>query len=68
MTNADERELREKLAQMRAEHRELDSRICALETTAPFEQLKISRMKKRKLQLKDQIATLEDQLFPDIIA
>jgi hypothetical protein len=36
--------------------------------TAPFNQLQIQRMKKRKLVLKDQIIKLESQLLPDIIA
>ena len=68
MDNSEEQELREKLAQLRAEHRELDSRISALEATSPFDQISISRLKKRKLQLKDMLANLEDRLFPDIIA
>ena len=68
MDPAEEQELREKLAQLRAEHRELDSRICALEETTPFDQFSISRLKKRKLQIKDLMASLEDRLFPDIIA
>ncbi|MEL6292440.1 MAG: DUF465 domain-containing protein [Pseudomonadota bacterium] len=68
MDEAEERELRERLAELRAEHRELDTRIAAIEATAPFDQLTISRMKKRKLQIKDLLATLEDRLFPDIIA
>jgi hypothetical protein len=33
-----------------------------------MDQLKISRLKKRKLQLKDEIARIEDRLLPDIIA
>lgn len=68
MDQADEQELRERLAQLRAEHRELDSRIVALEATSPFDQISIRRLKKRKLELKDLIASLEDHLFPDIIA
>jgi len=68
MDPAEEQDLRETLAQLRAEHRELDSRICALEATRPFDQFSISRLKKRKLQIKDQMYDLEDRLFPDIIA
>ncbi|MGF1650184.1 MAG: YdcH family protein [Hyphomicrobiaceae bacterium] len=68
MEHSDENELRERLAQLRAEHRELDSRIAAIEATTPFDQISITRLKKRKLQLKDIIASLEDRLFPDIIA
>ncbi len=68
MTDEEERELREKLSLLRAEHRELDSRISALEETAPFDQFSIMRMKKRKLLVKDQLTKLEALLFPDIIA
>ena len=48
MDQSDERELRERLAEMRAEHRELDSRIVALEETTPFDQISIRRLKKKK--------------------
>ena len=68
MDAVEEQELREKLLQLRVDHRELDSRITALEETAPSDQFTISRLKKRKLQLKDMINELEDRLFPDIIA
>jgi hypothetical protein len=68
MQRPDERELREQLARLRAEHRDLDTQI-AIEVAAPVgDQLQIKRLKKRKLALKDRIAAIEDQLFPDIIA
>jgi hypothetical protein len=68
MERPDERELREQLARLRAEHRDLDAQIGAEEASASCDQLQIKRLKKRKLALKDQIAALEDQLLPDIIA
>ena len=64
----DERIIREKLALLRAEHRELDDQIALTEGSITADQLLIRRLKKRKLALKDQITSLEDQLFPDIIA
>lgn len=64
----DERDLREELAKLRTEHRELDSEIARLEVLSTADQLTITRLKKRKLKLKDQIQMIEDQLFPDIIA
>jgi hypothetical protein len=68
MQRPDERELREELARLRAEHRELDVQIAA-ETASPFcDQLQIKRLKKRKLALKDRITAIEDRLLPDIIA
>jgi hypothetical protein len=53
---------------LRAEHRDLDNEIVALEAAGAADQLLIKRLKKRKLQLKDQITSVEDQLTPDIIA
>ena len=53
---------------LRSEHRDLDDVIQRITEQAPFDQLQMQRMKKRKLQLKDQIARLEDLLIPDIIA
>lgn len=68
MARQDDRELRDELARLRVEHRSLDQEIIELETMRPGDQLNISRLKRRKLKLKDQIAKIEDQLFPDIIA
>jgi hypothetical protein len=61
-------ELRAKLEELRTEHRDLDAAIQSMSLTAPFNQLQIQRMKKRKLVLKDQIIKIESQLLPDIIA
>lgn len=60
--------LRIELAVLRTEHRDLDDAIRALEGTGTADMLTIRRLKKRKLQLKDQIAVLEDRITPDIIA
>ena len=68
MNTSDDISLRHKLAQMRQEHRDLDEAIIALEAAAERDQLRLTRMKKRKLSLKDKITRLEDQLLPDIIA
>jgi len=68
MQRPDERELREQLARLRAEHRDLDEQIVAEEGSAHADQLQIKRLKKRKLVLKDRITAIEDQLLPDIIA
>ncbi|MBL4596952.1 MAG: DUF465 domain-containing protein [Robiginitomaculum sp.] len=56
------------LAALHEEHRDLDSAITALVETSIADQLKIARLKKRKLALKDQIAKLHTQTIPDIIA
>ncbi|VAV89150.1 hypothetical protein MNBD_ALPHA06-1403 [hydrothermal vent metagenome] len=57
-----------RLARMNEEHRDLDSAICALSETGAPDQLKLARLKKRKLALKDQITKLRNQVTPDIIA
>jgi hypothetical protein len=61
-------ELRAKLAQLVQEHRDLDAAITALTGSGTHDQIQLTRLKKRKLQLKDQIARVEDELLPDIIA
>jgi hypothetical protein len=60
--------LLEKLAQLREQHRDLDIAISNLEEAAAADQLRLRRLKKQKLALKDEIQGLEDQLIPDIIA
>ena len=59
---------RRRLEELRQEHRDLDDAIASLHLTAPFNQLQLQRLKKRKLGLKDQITKLESRLIPDIIA
>lgn len=69
MTDQDEeRQIREDLAALRREHREIDATIAGLVAAGAADPIRIQRMKKRKLVLKDRIAALEDRLFPDIIA
>ena len=68
MENEDERELREMLGRLKQEHRDLDSAIDALEDSGRADQLQVKRLKKKKLNLKDEIARIEDRLLPDIIA
>ena len=63
-----EREIRDRLMVLGLEHRELDNEIAALETAGAADQLYLTRLKRRKLKLKDQISSLEDLLRPDIIA
>jgi hypothetical protein len=53
---------------LRTEHRDLDAAIAALATTTTPDQIQLARLKKRKLRLRDEIAQVEDQLIPDIIA
>ncbi len=57
-----------KLGVLRREHRELDEAIAALTAQQLTSSLALQRLKKQKLLLKDEIARLEDEITPDIIA
>lgn len=61
-------EIARRIEQLRQEHRDLDTAIEAMGATPAADQLVLARIKKRKLRLRDEIAALEDQLIPDIIA
>ena len=56
------------LARLRQEHSDLDAAISVMSETGKIDPLRIQRLKKRKLALKDRIVALEDQLLPDVIA
>ena len=60
--------LRERLNKLKQQHRDFDAAITSLELSGTADQLQLRRLKKQKLLLKDQIAEVEDQMVPDIIA
>jgi len=60
--------LRDRIRELRQQHGELKEAIDRLLLGPVPDQLRISRIKKEKLRHKDEIAKLEDLLFPDIIA
>ena len=68
MTDEEEQALKAKLLQLRQEHGDLDAAIAAMTGSPTCDQLQLTRLKKRKLQLKDLIARIEDSLLPDITA
>lgn len=68
MERRDERELRDELVKLRAEHRLLDYEIVSLEDNPLADQLLVKRLKKKKLAIKDRVTQIEDKLLPDIIA
>ena len=67
MPDQDQAELRLAAARLRQEHEDYDAAINAM-IQVGCEALKIQRMKKKKLILKDKLSKLEDQIIPDIIA
>jgi len=56
------------LVELRQEHRDLDQSIAALAAATGNDQLEVSRLKKRKLHLKDQIIYWQSRLIPDLNA
>jgi hypothetical protein len=68
MTDEDAREYAIDLARLQQEHRDLDAAIEALHLSPAPDLLRLQRLKKRKLALRDRIAFIEDQITPDIIA
>ncbi|HWU48549.1 MAG TPA: DUF465 domain-containing protein [Asticcacaulis sp.] len=66
--NADTVKLRNELALLKQEHKDLDDSISALEIVPQPDQILIARLKRKKLSLRDQITKIEDKIRPDIIA
>jgi hypothetical protein len=60
--------IKDRIAQLRIEHRDLDDVIDRLNETNTQDELQLRRLKRRKLMLKDQISWLERQLSPDVPA
>ena len=60
--------IRSQFAELRIEHRDLDDAIHRLAEDPAADQLRLIRMKKRKLRLKDTITRLESRLIPDLDA
>lgn len=68
MNAEEQRQLQAELERLKQEHRDLDTAIEALLASSGHDRLQVQRLKKRKLQLRDRITRIDDQLFPDIIA
>lgn len=64
----DPAEIARQLAELRQEHRDLDEAIGRMAEDHTVDQLRLTRMKKRKLKLKDWISYLESKLIPDMDA
>ncbi|MFA7440233.1 MAG: DUF465 domain-containing protein [Sphingomonadaceae bacterium] len=63
-----EEELRARLHALIEEHRDLSATIDALSRPPAVDALRLQRLKRQKLRVKDEIAALTDLLIPDIIA
>jgi len=60
--------LEARLVELRQDHADLDAAVQAIALSPLPDMLLIARLKRKKLKLKDEIAGIEDQLNPDIIA
>ncbi|MGG7516660.1 YdcH family protein [Allorhizobium undicola] len=67
MADQEQAEIRLQLARFRQEHEDYDAAINAM-VQVGCDALRVQRMKKKKLAIKDKITKLEDQVIPDIIA
>lgn len=61
-------EIRRRIIELQVEHRDLDQIIDRLADQIDHDELQLRRLKKRKLQIKDQMVMLQIQLVPDIPA
>ncbi|RLA24885.1 MAG: DUF465 domain-containing protein [Gammaproteobacteria bacterium] len=68
MKSDDISEINRLLRELREEHRDLDMAIDRMIMDPWQDQLRLRRLKKRKLKLKDWIAKLESRLIPDLDA
>jgi len=68
VTGEDRAAVEQRLGQLRITHNDLDAAIEALGDKGSYDDLQMQRMKRKKLQLKDEMARLEALLSPDIIA
>jgi len=62
----DDKKILQEIDELRAEHRSVDLAITELSDSVDM--LRLQRLKKRKLMIRDRIAMLESMLYPDIIA
>jgi hypothetical protein len=62
----DDKKILQEIDELRAEHRTID--LAITELTDSVDMLRLQRLKKRKLIIRDRIAMLESMLYPDIIA
>lgn len=64
----EEEKYRKELQELKKEHAELDKMILAKSSSEGFDQLRLQRLKKRKLWVRDRMLLIEKFLYPDIIA
>ena len=68
MESLTQQQIKRRLSALKKEHGELDSLLESEQKRPAADLIRVRRLKKRKLALKDEIARLENMLLPDIIA
>ena len=68
MESLTQEQIKERLIALKTEHQDLDFLIENIVSQPGIDQIRVQRLKKRKLALKDEITRLENMLLPDIIA
>ena len=68
VASEEDKSIQRRILELQTEHRDLDEIVDKLSSTKDVDQLLVRRMKKRKLQLKDQITRLKSKLIPDLDA
>lgn len=68
MTQQTPKSIQMRILELQIEHRDLDDIVNRLAQDTYVDQLQLRRLKKRKLQLKDEIARLKSKLIPDLDA
>lgn len=68
MESLDKSRLKRRLDTLKSEHQKLEDLIIQEMSVPLADQIRICRLKKRKLAIKDEMAQLENMLLPDIIA
>ena len=68
MASTEDKSIQRRILELQTEHRDLDNVVNELASSPNVDQLMLRRLKKRKLQLKDQITRLKSKLIPDLDA
>ncbi|MBO4520297.1 MAG: DUF465 domain-containing protein [Alphaproteobacteria bacterium] len=68
MESLTQSQIRQRLKSLRSEHQKLDILIAQEMSSSSLDQIRVCRLKKHKLAIKDEITRLENMLLPDIIA
>ncbi|MGU9956222.1 MAG: YdcH family protein [Arenicellales bacterium WSBS_2016_MAG_OTU3] len=67
-TGANSKSIQHEITRLQTEHRDLDEMLGKMANNNSMDELQLTRLKKRKLHIKDSIERLQSQLLPNMIA